>query len=453
MTTAKVTGIRTLPQSLSHIWGRVVGAEKGSYAYWRTRILYSTILGYAAFYIVRQNLSIAMPGIGEEFGYSKYDIGWITTVFSITYGVGKLINGYFGDRSDARYFMPIGLFLSAIISFLMGFGSGLFFFILLWGINGCVQSMGWPACARVITHWFSPTELGAKWALCASSHQLGSLAIFGLGGILIESFGWRSVFIVPAFFSMAFSFFLFNRLRDTPKEVGLPPVEEYKGDVAHVAEHYDERITLKEVLTKIISNKLVWYMAIANTCLYIPRMGIFYWAPFFLKEYKGMTLIIAGLQLVSFEVASCIGGIFAGWLSDKVFNGRRGPVGAFCLIGSTIALYALLKIPAEYPLLNTLVLMLIGFLLNGSQVLNGVAAADFASKRAAGVSSGITGVVAYAGAAICSGAVFGKIVESYGWESGFMVFIFASLVGAFFFALTWNNRAKVLEDNEARGGA
>ena len=93
--------------------------------------------------------------------------------------------------------------------------------------------------------------------------------------------------------------------------------------------------------------------------------------------------------------------------------------------------------------------MLIGFFLNGSQVLNGVAAADFASKRAAGVSSGITGVCAYAGAAIASGAVFGKIVENYGWEGGFMVFIFTSLVGAFFFALTWNNRAKVLEESVA----
>ena len=449
MAVARAIGVKALSRSVTQAFENVFYAEKGSYSYWRTRTLYATIIGYAAFYFVRQNLAMAMPSIGEEFSYSKYDLGWITSVFSISYGIGKLVNGYLSDRSDARYFMVIGLFLSAIISFLMGFGSGLFFFILFWGLNGCFQSMGWPACARLVTHWFSPTELGSKWALCASSHQIGAMAILGLGGFLIEHFGWRSVFIVPAFVSMGLAFFLFNRLRDTPKEVGLPPVEEYKGDVSHVADYYDERITLKEVITTVLTNRLVWYMAIANMCLYIPRMGIFFWAPFFLKEYKGVTLVIAGMQLVSFEVASFIGGIAAGWVSDKIFKGRRGPVGTFCLIGSAIALYALLKIPAGYFLLDTSVLMIIGFLLNGSQVLNGVATADFASKRAVGVATGITGVCAYTGAALLSGAGFGKVVEIYGWEGGFMVFIFTFLVGAFFFALTWNNKAKVLEESTA----
>jgi sugar phosphate permease len=448
MTGARAAEVKTFSQSTAQVFNRIFYAEKGSFSYWRMRMLYATIIGYAAFYLVRQNLSMAMPGIGEEFGYSKYDLGWITSAFSISYGVGKLVNGYFSDRSDARYFMSIGLFLSAIISIFMGLGSGLFFFILCWGINGCFQSMGWPACARVITHWFSPTELGSKWALCASSHQLGAMGILGLGGFLIENFGWRAAFIGPAIVSMGLAFFLFNRLRDTPKEVGLPPVEEYRGDVAHTADHYDERITLKEVLTSVLANKLVWYMAIANMCLYIPRMGLFFWAPFFLKEYKGVTLVIAGMQLVSFEVASVLGGIAAGWISDRIFNGRRGPVGTFCLIGGATALYVLLKIPAGYALLDTTVLMIAGFFLNGSQVLNGVATADFASKRAVGVATGITGVVAYGGAALASGAVFGKIVENYGWEGGFFVFILTSIIGAFFFALTWGNKAKVLEESD-----
>jgi sugar phosphate permease len=318
-----------------------VFAEQGSYPYWRTRILYATIIGYAAFYLVRQNFSMAMPAIMEEFGYSKIHMGWVATSFSIVYGVGKFINGYLSDRSDARYFMSVGLFLSSIICFFMGLGSSLIFFALCWGLNGCFQSMGWPPCARLITHWFSPKELGSKWALWASSHQIGAVAIFGLGGFLIERFGWRSVFIVPAFVSMGIAFFLFNRLRDTPREVGLPPVEEFKGDVAHVSEHLEDRITIKDVITIVFANKLVWYMAIANMCLYIPRMGIFFWAPTFLKEFKGVSLIIAGMQLVSFEVASVIGGIAAGYISDKVFAGRRGPVGTVFLIGLAVALFIL----------------------------------------------------------------------------------------------------------------
>lgn len=439
------TVAKAITRNVSGTVEKVLFAEKGSYSYWRMRILYATILGYAAFYLVRQNLSMATPIIRQEFGYSIVDVGWIATVFSISYGVGKFVNGYLSDRSDARYFMSIGLFLSAIVSVFMGFSSGLFLFALLWGLNGCFQSMGWPACARLITHWFSPKELGSKWALWASSHQIGAVAVFGLVGFLIEHFGWRWAFIGPAFVSMGFAFFLFNRVRDTPKEVGLPPVEEYKGDAVHVSSLYDERITFKEVITTVLANKLVWYMAIANMCLYIPRMGIFFWAPTFLKEYKGVTLVIAGMQLVGFEVACLIGGLAAGWASDKFFHGRRGPVGTICLIGLAISLFILLKIPASSPFLDAVILMIAGFFLNGSQVLNGVATADFASKRAVGIATGFTGSFAYIGSALASGAGFGKIVESYGWEVGFMLFVATALVGAFFFALTWNNKAKVLE--------
>ena len=439
---------KTIPHKENRTFERIFYAEKGSFTYWRMRMLYATIIGYAAFYLVRQNLSMAIPSIGVEFGYSKYDLGWIATIFSITYGIGKLINGYLSDRSDARYFMSVGLFLSAIVSFCMGFGSSLFFFALFWGLNGCFQSMGWPACARLITQWFSPKELGSKWALWASSHQIGAIAVFGLAGFLIEHFGWRAALIVPAFISMGLSFFFFFFLRDTPKQVGLPPVEEYKGDVDHISHFYDERITFKEVITTVLANKLVWYMAIANMCLYIPRMGIFFWAPTFLKEYKGVTLITAGMLLASFEVAGLIGGIAAGWISDKFFGGRRGPIATVFLIGLAIALYIVWIIPPGYPLLDALVLMIAGFLLNGPQVLNGVATADFASKRAVGVATGITGVCAYAGSALLSGAGFGKIVEIYGWEGGFMLFILASLIGAFFFALTWNNRSKILDEKK-----
>lgn len=437
---------KAISQNMGTAFGKIFFAEKGSYGYWRLRMLYTTIIGYAAFYLVRQNLSMAMPGIGEEFGYSKPELGWIITVFSITYGIGKFINGYFSDRSNARYYMPIGLVLSALVSICMGFGSGLLFFALMWGLNGWFQSMGWPPLARVITHWFSPKELGTVWAITASSHQIGAMAIFGFGGVIIAYFGWRAAFIVPAFASIGIALFLFNRLRDTPQEVGLPPVEEYKGDVVHVAHTYEERLTIKDVVTIIFSNKLVWFVGIANMCLYVPRMGFFFWAPTFLKEYKGVTLITAGMQMVSFDIACLIGGIVAGWISDKFFGSRRGPVATMCLIGFSISVFMVWKIPAGYPFLDAAVLMLSGFFLNGSQVLNGVASADFASKKAVGVATGFTGTFGYAGAAIASGAGFGKIVELFGWEGGFLLFILASLLGAFFFALTWNNRAKILDE-------
>lgn len=410
--------------------------DRKNYRYWRLRVMYAMIIGYAGYYLVRQNFSMAMPSMCQEFGYSKTQLGLVITIFSIIYGIGKFSNGYLSDRSNARYFMTFGLLGSAIVSLAIGMGGGLVFFGFLWALNGWFQSMGWPPTARMLTHWFSAKELGTKWSLCATSHQIGGAAIVLIAGFLIENFGWRSAFYVPAVIALILTLFLFDRLRDTPKEVGLPPVEVYKGESLHSYAGGDKRITAPEVYSLVLKNKAVWYMGLANLCLYIPRMGIFNWAPTFLKEHKNFTLMVAGGQVAAFEIAGLVGGIVAGWLSDKVFQGRRGPAGALYLFLLAGCLLCLWLVPAGHPFLDALFFMIAGFLVYGPQVLAGVAVADFASKRAVGVANGVIGVFGSIGTAV-SGVGIGYIVDNYGWHGGFLLFMLSSIVGGILFALTW----------------
>ena len=436
--------VRALKGDLSRAFDKLSSIEKYSYRYWRVRILYSSIIAYAAFYLVRQNFSMAMPALSEEFGYTRTDLGWIVTWFSIVYGLGKFINGYISDRSDARYFMTIGLAASALVSFFIGMTTGVTMLGVLWILNGWFQSMGWPPAARMLTHWFSPKEIGTKWALWGSAHQIGAIAVSIAAPYLIVSYGWRYAFFVPAVVTLLLALFCFNRLRDTPNTVGLPPVEEYKNDVRPGEGETQARITLKEIVTLVFSNKLVWFVGMANFCLYIPRMGVFTWAPMFLKEYKGVTLLVAGWQMASFEVAGLMGGILAGWMSDRIFGGRRGPVGAVYLLLLSLTMGALWWTPPGYAWLDAITLFLSGFLVYGPQVLVGIAVTDFTSKRAAGVATGFTGILAYAGSALV-GAPVGALVDHYGWSAGFALFTASALAGAFFFALTWKHRAAVLD--------
>jgi hypothetical protein len=53
------------------------------YAYWRIRILYSLIVGYATFYLVRQNFQVATPKMLNELGYTRAEIGWVFSAFAI----------------------------------------------------------------------------------------------------------------------------------------------------------------------------------------------------------------------------------------------------------------------------------------------------------------------------------------------------------------------------------
>lgn len=443
--------IRSLGQDLSELVDKIQNVEKHSYRYWRIRIILSSLVAYAAFYLVRSNFSMAIPVMTESLGYTKTELGFISSAFGIVYGFGKLINGFLSDRLNARYFIVVGLMGSAILNVCMGFSTGLTTFFIFWVVNAWFQSMGWPPAARMLTQWFSPSEIGTKWAFWASSHQLGAATIFALTGYLLAHFGWQSAFWVPGILAAFLAVFSFDRLRDNPREMGFPAVEEYKQDVEKADEKEQERLSLKEVLPIVLKNKWVWCAAVANICLYIPRMGIFTWAPTFLKEYKGVDLVIAGWQLAGFEMAGLVGGIVAGWLSDKVFDGRRGPVGAIFMGFVALFMFLLWIVPPGYAWLDTLILICAGFSIYGPQVLAGLAAVDFSSKRAAGVATGLIGVLAYVFSSM-TGYGIGRTVDLYGWNAAFILFIITGLVGSFFFALTWNQRSKILKHKNKQVG-
>ena len=414
------------------------------YAYWRRRIFYSIIMGYAAFYLVRQNFSLAMPLMGAQYGYSKTDLGKVISLWAIVYGIGKFVNGYFSDRSNARYFMTIGLLGSAATSLFMGFGTNIYYFCILWGTNAWFQSMGWPPLVRLLTHWFSPVELGMRWGIASASQQIGAAVIAVMGIYLIQLWGWESVFIVPSLFVIGIAALLFNRLRDTPHSLGLPAIEQHQGLVKSSQEEEEESLTSKDIMNRVLKNKLLWYVCTGNLFLYIVRMGFLTWAPTFLSEFKGASLLSSGWQVAGFDIAGMLGGIGAGWVSDRFFSSRRGPVSVIYMAILTGCLVYFWQAPAGNPLVSSLMMMALGFLIYGPQVLAGVAAVDFASKKVAGMANGLSGTFGYIGASL-SGICVGWVVDHYGWNGGFIFFIVSAFFSTFFFSLTWNHRATVLE--------
>ena len=75
--------------------------------------------------------------------------------------------GSVSDRSNPKYFLPLGLLLSCAIMFVCGLGQG---DLRVAGagrsrcrsLNGWVQGMGWPPCGKTMVHWFSTKERGLR---------------------------------------------------------------------------------------------------------------------------------------------------------------------------------------------------------------------------------------------------------------------------------------------------
>ena len=415
------------------------------YRHWRLRTMYSMFIGYAIFYFCRKNLSAATPGLISELGYSKLEIGTVWSLLYLSYGVSKMANGVLGDRSNPRYFMAIGLILSALTNLFFGMSSSLFTLGLFWMLNGWFQGMGWPPCARLLTHWYSQSERGTKWAIWNTAHQMGGGVILILGGFLTEHYGWRSSFFLPALIALVTAFFLMNRLRDTPESLGLPPVEVYKNDLGsnHLkgAPQEEESLNAKVIFVQyVLKNKKLWILSIANFFVYLVRFGAMDWAPTFLVEVKHSTIGGASLKAAGFEFLGIAGSFLAGWMSDRLFQGRRSIVNLAYMLLLAFVILEFWLIPEGYPYLDALALSAVGFLVYGPQMLVGVAAADLGGKKAAASATGFTGLFGYLGS-IVSGVGTGWVVDHFGWNGGFILFIGAALIGAGCFIFTYERTA------------
>lgn len=407
--------------------------KKHSFKYWQWRILISMIFGYALFYLTRQNLSIAMPVLESCEGFTKQHIGWIFTTFSIVYGIGKLANGFITDRSSARLVFTIGLVGSAVISLLFAFWPFVWGFVILAALSAWFQSMGWPPVAKLITRWYPSTEIGSKWGLTNISHQVGSVIILAGGPYLMSHCGWRAIFIVPAIIVLIGGVFAFKAIRNRPEDEGFPSVVEEK--------NVDDmkKTSAKEIFFEhILPNKYVWYVCLSTFFLYIVRMGFFFWAPMFLKEVKGVTLIQAGWVTAGFEIAGAIGGVAAGYISDRWFAKRRGLTGALYMGALILFLLYFWNTSGQHIYTLTISTFFVGFFVYGSQVITGVLAADVVSKKAVSSAVGLTGTFGYLASSIFSGVVIGYISHNYGWDVCFLFFVISAFLGALFFFLTWN---------------
>ncbi|MFA6914827.1 MAG: MFS transporter [Parachlamydiales bacterium] len=410
------------------------------YKYWRVRIFYSMFIGYALYYFTRKSFTFAMPGISQELHLDKAHLGLLGSIFYITYGVSKFASGIMSDRSNPRYFMAAGLFVTGVINILFGMSSSFTAFLIFWGINGWFQGFGWPPCARLLMHWYSHSERGAWWSSWNVSHNVGAFIIPWVVGAALEWYGWRAAMYIPGVICILGSFFLLNRLRDTPQSLGLPPIEKYRNDYLDKRHQLEEEqeLTARQLLVDyVLKNPYIWILGIAYFFVYVVRTAVNDWTALYLIETKQYRMLGGNGVASLFEVGGVAGSICAGWASDKYFHAKRGPVNAIfamAMIASTIFFW---WIPPGYPWMDSLGVFFLGFATFGPQMLIGVAAAELTHKKAAATSTGFIGFIAYLGAAV-AGYPLGKVAQEHGWDGFFIALIGCSVLATLILLPLWN---------------
>jgi len=380
--------------------GRLPKMELGHSAAFRRRRVMNWLpmgLTYAFLYMGRYNLKVAQGAFGDIMTLS--DFSFIFLAGTVTYGLSFLINGPLTDRIGGKKAMLIGASGSAVCNLGMGLltyygytGDIRTTFSLLYAANMYFQSFGAVAIVRVNAPWFHVNERGVFGAIFGILISLGIYFAFDWGYLIVSNFNTEWVFFVPSILLVTFWVLVFFVVRNTPGEAGF---EDF--DTADASSGDDgPQMGAKEVFKKMLTNPIILTIACIEFCSGFFRQAIMQYYPAFAEATNSTGSYVYQNWGLLLCCAGILGGVFAGIVSDRIFQSRRGPVAAVLygamLVGAIVACFLVAG-----PFIGWTVIFLSMCVIGVHGMLSGTASMDFGGRKNVGVAVGIIDGFVYLG--------------------------------------------------------
>lgn len=366
---------------------------------------------YVTTYLGRLNYSACIVETVNAEHWSKSMAGLVATGFFITYGFGQIVNGYIGDKISPKIMVAVGLIISGCMNLLFPFTHGISGAIVLWCINGFVQSMIWSPLIRLLSEWLPPERRLKACVNMNATVPVGTLAVYGMSAGLVYLGNWKWVFFTSGTILIVVALIWLTGIGTIEKH--LDPVEETTFDME-----------LKEKSKAEVKKQSFWKLAAASAmpfcciALFMQGMlkdGVTTWIPTFLEENFGLTSAAAILSTTVVPVINLGGVYLASFLNQKFFKNEVFTA-MICFVTGALTLSCLTFIPVDSAALSLILLAATTTFMMG---VNTVLASMMPSYYVRyGVTATVTGALnasVYLGSAVSSYGN-GAVVEHFGWN-------------------------------------
>ncbi|MSQ81687.1 MAG: MFS transporter [Myxococcales bacterium] len=359
---------------------------------WRYRVFAGTWLCYVGYYFGRKPFNVAKSSLEASLGFSPEVLGQIGAAFLIAYAVGQFVSGTIGPRFGARKMLLAGLATSIVSNLAMGATTSVPAFVALAAINGLGQAAGWSNSVGIMAAWFSRSERGRVMGVWSTCFQAGNIAAPLLSSWMLGQFGIAAAFwsgsLALAVTAVIVWLFAVNR----PEDRGLAAIDTDEGaSSSPTADSPQQDGVVRWSTNTWITVLLVGFAYFGMKFI---RYAIDGWAPYFLSANFGLAPPDAGYVSTAFAVCGVVGVLGTGWLSDRVFGGRRALVALIMLAALVGATIGMAIFGTGSAIAFAISIGVIGFTLYGPDaLLTGAGAMDIGGRqgaiRAAGIISGI----------------------------------------------------------------
>ncbi len=370
---------------------------------WQFKILFSTYMAYAGFYLVRKVFGSAKPMLMEAGGgydFSEYGVSYIWSAYLIAYMLGQFVNSFIGRKYGPRTLLLGGLGLSIAINVVFGFANSLSTFIVFMFFNGLVQAAGWPGAVGGVAEWLRKSDRGFIMGVWSTSYLVGNIVVKALAGALLDAYGVPYAFWGCTLVAFAVWWIIYFWQRDKPEDVGLEPIIDHDEDSVDnaVQASTEESVTFRDYL-RIVVNPIVPMMGVAYFCVKFLRYALDSWLPTLLvilskqaeiDPTRRMSVGSASYYSAIFDVAGFAGAVVAGIALDRYFRGRWERLTLLMGVGIVVGYLMVLRFGALDPIMLAVCFGFVGFMLYGPDtLLCGVAAVVVASERNAVAVAGL----------------------------------------------------------------
>lgn len=403
-------------------------------------------------------------------------LGNLDALYLAAYAAGQFFWGALADRFGPRAVVTGGLLMSACAALFMGLAPALILFAPLMVVQGLAQSTGWASLCKNMASFFAVRERGRVLGLWSTNYAFGGLVAAPFTGWWAYSVfdHWSAAFYAGAAVVLAalLVFLVFQRNR--PEDVGLPPIEEYRGSAAAQAAPATpdsgpdaepagpaERAPgapatavprprpaaddgpapprppgVREALATAVRNRMVLMLGLSYFLLKPARYAILLWGPVIVAQRIPEASNLEAVVIpVAFGAAGLAAPIVIGYVSDRWLGARRVPstvLSLGCLVVALV-LFEPLTASGSVPVMVA-VLALIGLSVYAADtMISCTAAVDFGTSERAGSSAGfINGCGSI-------GAILGGLLPGYlGSDVLFYGFAAAALISGLVLLPWWN---------------
>ncbi|XP_043715266.1 putative glycerol-3-phosphate transporter 4 [Telopea speciosissima] len=400
------------------------------------------------------------PFNGED---GTVKLGGIDVAFLACYAMGMYVAGHLGDRLDLRLFLTIGMIGSGIFVGLFGMGyfwsiHVFWFYLVMQMLAGLFQATGWPSVVAVIGNWFGKRKRGLIMGIWNAHTSVGNISGSLLAASVLQH-GWGWSFILPGALIILGGIMIYLFLAAYPEDVFLPCPHglhsQSKGDaVCKDEEAQMPKGNMVEAETSSLSRGgsmsrgsavgLIEALFIPGVipfamCLFFSKLVAYtflYWLPFYLSQTEiggeYMSVKSAGNLSTLFDVGGIVGGILAGYISDRL-KARAITAASFMYAAiPSILLYR--SYGSISKSMNIVLMMITGLFVNGPYALITTAvSADLGThsslKGDARALATVTAIIDGTGSV---GAALGPFLTGFiskkGWDEVFLMLIIGALI-------------------------